>query len=325
MAPVNRIKILALACAAITVVGVVAGIKIQQSIQSPAVRMSPVVVMVDGTSKSSPQASPVFSPVSGFVSTAQPSKISVAPIVMPQDQITAQAYMVGNILTGHIYLSSHPSDVMPVASMSKLVTAITATDSISGTTTIAITPAEADVPADGSGIGAGESFSLSELLYPLLLDSSNVAAEAIASSSDRQKFMSLMSSYAWEIGMPTSHFADPSGLSPDNKASAKDIFALASYLYVYRPDILALTRIVHMDIATTSDHGSHSIDSIHPFVDDTRFIGGKTGRTPAAGETMMTILRIDSQPIVFIVMGSDYGRRQSDTNLLIQKYEDIKK
>jgi len=244
----------------------------------------------------------------------------VAPKPNPND-ITASAYIVGNVLTGKVYISSHPTGVFPVASMSKLMTAIVATGMFSATTTISITKPETDVPPDASNLQAGEMFALKDLLYPLLLASSNVAAEAIASSTGRLHFMDVMSNTAWEIGMPDTYFMDPSGLDPRNEASANDMFALARYLYTYRPDILAITRTPHMDMATTTDHESHIFDSTHPFVNDPRFIGGKTGRTPEAGETMLTILRINSQPIVFIVLHSAYGERANDTTKLIKKYE----
>jgi D-alanyl-D-alanine carboxypeptidase len=159
---------------------------------------------------------------------------------------------------------------------------------------------------------------LEEILYPLLLDSSNIAAEALASTTDRTNFLELMRSYAWEIGMSTAYFADPSGVNPHNAASAKDLFALAKYLYKYRPDILTLTRVASISVATTTEHGSHEFASIHPFVNDPNFIGGKTGRTPEAGDTMLTIMKIGGQPVAIVVLGSKYAGRAEDTSKIIE-------
>ena len=171
----------------------------------------------------------------------------------------------------------------------------------------------------------GEHFTVRELLKPLLLASSNVAAEALLSTIDRAHFLELMSNYSWEIGMPSTFFADPSGVSPRNVASAHDLFALATYLYTSRPDILEITRSVGTEIATTTEHGSHAFPSTHPFASDPRFIGGKTGRTPEAGDTMLTILRIDNQAVAIVVLGSRYEGRAADTRLLISKVENILK
>ena len=230
--------------------------------------------------------------------------------------ISAKAYIVANLETGEIYTRRNASTPLPVASMSKLVTAFAATDQYSDSTKISLTEQSMNVPLN-SDLKEGEKFALRDLLYPLLLNSSNAAAEAISLNDDRDRFMELMSSYAWEIGMPNSYFADPSGLSSKNVASAGDLVALAEYLLTYRKDILEITRNKTRDVSTTTDHDSHVFVSTHPFVDDPRFIGGKTGRTPEAGETMMTILEIDEQPIAFIVLGS--VNRAGDTRKLIEK------
>lgn len=238
-------------------------------------------------------------------------------------QITAKSYLVGNIKTGRVYAELKSDTSLPVASISKLITALAATQTYTSDKLITVTLADTQAPADGSQLIAGETFSVKELLYPLLISSSNVAAEALASSTNRDEFFNLMSSYAWEIGMPGSFFADPSGIDSRNRASAKDIFVLAQYLSKYRPDILVLTKTAKTSLATTTDHGAHTIISTHPFVSDSRFLGGKTGRTLAAGETMLTILSIKDQQIAFIVLGSDYGMREQDTKMLIAKTQDL--
>ncbi len=236
--------------------------------------------------------------------------------------LTAKAYLVGNVKTGKIYIEQNSSRAMPVASMSKLVTAFVATDMMGPTTTIIIASSTLSAPPDTSNLLAGEHFALEEILKPLLLSSSNVAAEAISlTGGNRSNFLEMMSSYAWEIGMPKSFFADPSGVSPQNIASALDLFELAKYLMFHRPDILAVTRTVETTVATTTEHGGHLVTSTHPFVKDPRFVGGKTGRTMEAGETMMTILTMDNQPIVFIILGSSYGAREEDTRILIREFE----
>lgn len=259
--------------------------------------------------------------------------------------ISARAYLVGDIKSGKIYLSSNETNAYPVASMSKLITAIVTENTLSSSSVVQITPAEAALPIDGSVLLAGERFTVSDLMYPMLISSSNVAAEALASSTSLGTFLSDMSTTAWKIGMKTAYFADPSGLNPHNLASAADMFALTRYLYESRPEILAYTRIPEKSFATTSDymatttlvsatstatttlvmsgHGAHTAISTHPFISDPRFLGGKTGRTHEAGETMLTILKINGRPTAFIVLGSGLGRRAEDTNLLIDKLDQM--
>ena len=240
------------------------------------------------------------------------------PEAVVPPRITARAYIAGNLKTGKIYEQYNSAKSLPVASMSKLITALAYLNEFPLSARITITPEEMTAPPDGSMLQAGESFSFGEIIYPLLLNSSNVAAEALASSTDRTKFLKTMSSYAWEIGMSSTYFADPSGVDPHNKASAKDLFTLALYLTKYRPDLLALTQTPKFTIATTTQHGSHTFTSTHPFINDPNFLGGKTGRTPAAGETMLTIIRIKNQPVAIIVLGSEYGTREKDTRMIME-------
>lgn len=237
----------------------------------------------------------------------------------PADTITARAYIVGDVQTGKVYIERDSAAVLPVASMSKLVTAFVATNTLEPDATVTITAADAAAPPDKSGIGKGETYTMRELLNPLLISSSNVAAEALAASIDRQKFLELMSSYAWEIGMGSTYFADPSGVSPHNEASARDLFALARYLYSSRPDILALTRTLPDPIASTTEHAAHELPPTHPFIGEPGFLGGKTGRTPEAGDTMMTILSIKGHPIAIVVLGSAYEGRADDTRILAER------
>lgn len=130
-----------------------------------------------------------------------------------------------------------------------------------------------------------------------------------------------MSSYAWEIGMPSTYFDDPTGLSPRNISSASDFFALARYLYKLRPDILAITKYPTYSLSTTTERGGHELQSTHPFVNDPNFIGGKTGRTPQARETMLTMMMVKNRPIAFIVLSSE--DRRSDTQYLINEVKRI--
>lgn len=246
-------------------------------------------------------------------------------VKLPTKEITAYSYVAGNINTGKIYLELNPNVKVPIASMSKLLTAIVATDTLAPTSIVPITENEASAPPDQSGIGSGEKYEAQELLYPLLLDSSNIAAEALADSKNRRQFLEDMTSYALEIGMPDTSFADPSGVDPRNSSSAKDFFSLSRYLSVYRPDILALTRTVRTSVASTSNHGAHEFRSIHPFVTDPRFIGGKTGRTPEARETMLTMMKINGQNIAIVILGSEIDHRASDTTMLINSLQKVVK
>jgi D-alanyl-D-alanine endopeptidase (penicillin-binding protein 7) len=308
-------RIIVVMCGCLALVGISAIIQLneQQPVADPQVRTAGVATDAEIINMDN-------GVIDGSISTTVTVPVKKTPTGIPG--LTARAYLVGNIDTGQIYLEQGGTRVLPVASMSKLVTAFVATDMLPLDTVISISSSTVEVPPDSSNLTVGEHFTLGEILQPLLLNSSNIAAEAIADSKgDRINFLDMMSSYAWEIGMPKSYFADPSGISPQNAASARDLFELSKYLVHSRPDILAITRVPEFRTSTTTEHGGHLFTSTHPFVRDPRFIGGKTGRTQEAGETMMTILKINNEPIVFIILGSSYGAREGDTRILLRELE----
>lgn len=312
----ERRSIIAVVLLAVTMIGVGSGIKLAQLEES---RRAAQALRYEVDLTAPLKAAQEFF-AENEIKIEKPAAKPAKPAAVkppPSDGISAESYLAGDIQTGKIVLEKNADKILPFASMSKLITALIATNIYDETATITITPEEINVPADASGLRAGESFTVKELLYPLLMNSSNVAGEALASSTNRVYFLKLMSDYSWEVGMPESNLADPTGLSVTNSGTARGFFGLARYLYRVRPDILAVTRTASSTVATTTGHGFHIFSNIHPFVYDPRFLGGKTGYTPEALDTMLTILKIDDKPIAFIVLRSQ--NRARDTRLLIEK------
>jgi D-alanyl-D-alanine carboxypeptidase len=260
---------------------------------------------------------PNTSPGTASTSTSQPGTRPVVAV----PKITAKSYIVGSIKTGKIYIQKNPDIVMPLASMTKILTALIATRNKVTTPDIEITAKDLEAPADESFLKLGEKYTTDEILYPLLITSSNVAAEAIADTAGRDNFSRLMSDYSQEIGMDYSAFQDPSGVSMANVSTAHDMFNLAKYIFVNEPQIISITKTPRYTISTTTDHGYHVLISTHPFVNEPTFMGGKTGYTPQAGETMVTVMDIDGDAVAFIVFNSLKGKREADTRELISRFK----
>ena len=295
----------------LTIIGISAALRIPYLVEKQETKVE------ENVAKSADD--PLIVDKSFYTDSTVNSKVDVKNTTLAPTEpiITAKAYLAGNLETKEIFFEKNSKLVLPVASMSKLITAFVITDMLPLDTKITITEEEFNVASDTSKIAVGEIYTIGELLEPLLMNSSNVAAEALASSSDRSEFIKSMESYAWEVGMPNTKFADPSGLSPNNVSTARDFFALAQYLFKSRADILRVTKIADSSISTTTEHGYHKFTNIHPFVKDPNYLGGKTGHTLEAKDTMLTIMNIDEQPIAIIVMSSDNRRR--DTALIIEK------
>ncbi|MEI6057788.1 MAG: serine hydrolase [bacterium] len=247
-----------------------------------------------------------------------PAKTEIATPVSP---ITAGAYLVGNAETGEVYVSKNTKTVGPIASISKLFTALVAQTAMDPNQTITITQRMLDVYPNAYGFSLGEKFTLSDLLYPLLVQSNNNVAEGIAQTYGYDMFIFKMNSLALSLGLTRTHFEDASGLSDSNISNAQDLFTFGRFLYTSKRPLLTLTTTYSWNFASTTEHSSHSILSTDPFIGDPHLVGGKTGRTDAAGETMLTIfnyaLNGKNYPIAIVVLHSDPGQRQNDSVRLL--------
>jgi D-alanyl-D-alanine carboxypeptidase len=245
------------------------------------------------------------------------------PVIDP-NLITSESYIVGNLKTDEIYLNFNSDKIFPIASLSKLFTALVADHIISTSTKITITKNMTNAIGDAGHLIIDEKFTANELLYPLLLESSNDAAEAIAQSFGYEKFIKNMNDFALEIGMNNTSFKDASGLNSENVSNSLDLFTLSKYFYKNEKDLLGITRTKEIVFATTTDHGYHHFFSINPFVFYKPFIGGKTGRTEEAKESMITMLNMEingnTYPISIIVLRSKYGERETDTEKILDLF-----
>ncbi len=155
----------------------------------------------------------------------------------------------------------------------------------------------------------GEEVTVYNLMFPLLMESSNEAAEAIARQLGRARFIELMNQKATAIGMNHTHFTDPSGSDAGNTSTAEDLFALSKYIYNNRSFLFKITT----GNLTTSAYGPTIYKNLSnfnkiPTVSDT-FIGGKIGKSSAANETYLGVFEVEikgeKRPIAVTLLHSD--------------------
>jgi D-alanyl-D-alanine endopeptidase (penicillin-binding protein 7) len=233
-------------------------------------------------------------------------------------RITASAYIVKDLTTGQTWTEYDSERLKPIASLTKLVTAEIARRSIPENTRIAITPAVTNTFGNTANFKAGETFTAGELMYPLLMVSSNDAAEALARSLGRAKFLKEMNDFMQEIGAYRTYFDDPSGLSPLNVSTASDMALILDWLRTNDPAILDIT-LTH----SATIRGHTWINPTH-FLSWSYYLGGKNGFTDEAGRTGASLLQLGpvqangkKDVYAIVVLGSD--DRDQDVIRLINK------
>lgn len=230
-----------------------------------------------------------------------------------EDRITADAYIVKNLSTDTVWTEYDPDRLLPVASLTKLVTAVIARRLIKPETKIEITPQIIITFGNTAGFRAGEIFTASDLLYPLLMVSSNDVAEAYARKYGRTAFIKNMNSFAQSIGAYRTYFADPSGLSKANVSTATDLALIIDWIRENDPAILALTTLKSKTIR------NHTWVNPTHFLSWSYYLGGKNGYTDEAGRTSSSLFKLgyDKDTYAVIVLGSD--NRDADVVRLINK------
>ncbi len=218
-------------------------------------------------------------------------------------KIGATAYLVGDLNTGEIILSKNKDERLPIASISKLMTALIA-NLLSNPDDIAQVSKKAlNTKGTNGELKLGEKIKTSDLLYPLLLESSNDAAETLAEYFDRDNFIAKMNQEANILEMSNTTYEDPSGLSQNNQSTVYDIFKLSGYLNKEKPDILKITN------TPSYSNKKHSWSNISQFLDNNGYFGGKSGYTDPAKQTVVSLFNLplgqtSYRPIAIILLQS---------------------
>ena len=194
----------------------------------------------------------------------------------------------------------------PIASITKLMTAIVATELGMAEQDFVLTDAMVKTEGDAGGFKTGELFTGSGLLAAMLLSSSNDAAEAFAQSYGRDAFIRRMNVKAQELRMLSTHYVDPSGLSPLNQSTPSDLYKLAGYLHATHPDILKVSRQRKATIVDLNTNRKRIVTTINEFAGQATFLGGKTGYIVEAegNGNLLSVFMYNGQPFTIIVLGS---------------------
>ena len=203
-------------------------------------------------------------------------------------QIAATSYLAADLKSNFVFAAKNPDEQVPIASLTKLMTALVAVEYVNIEKTITITP-DMIVKTSIPRLKVGQSYSLYDLLQPLLKESSNEAATAIADFFGPRYFVSLMNQTAQSIGMKHTQFVDSSGSSWGNVSTARDLFLLAQYLYDNRSFILKMTTNNNDPNAYGPSAFAGALQNFNVFADDPSFVGGKVGINGGASDTILSV------------------------------------
>ncbi|MDR3558422.1 MAG: hypothetical protein P4L61_02725 [Candidatus Pacebacteria bacterium] len=241
--------------------------------------------------------------------------------------LTASEYLVLDLHSGAILEYKDIDRVVPVASLTKLVTAEVSRQLMAPDKEITITDAMLAAYGSNGHLREGEEISASELLYPLFLVSSNDSAEALAQgyeadpTKSRKDFIRAMDDWVHSIGAYHTDFYDPSGLSSLTVSTARDQMAILEWIHKNDPALLAITQLrsatVRLHTWTNSTH----------FMNLSNYVGGKDGFIPEAGQTADSLFSAggnttaSSSPARYLIVVLGSQNRDNDVLFLLKKVQ----
>jgi D-alanyl-D-alanine carboxypeptidase (penicillin-binding protein 5/6) len=148
-------------------------------------------------------------------------------------RIAAKAAVLEDMRTGQVLYQRAATQKRPIASLTKIMTALLTLQRSSLSDVITIDRETAHTPPSNLNLKVGERLSVRDLLYGLLLSSANDAAVALAEhvSGSVSPFVGLMNRTARSLGMRHTHFASPNGLADSGYSTAHDLAVLTGDAY----------------------------------------------------------------------------------------------
>ncbi len=232
---------------------------------------------------------------------------------------SAPSAFVADLATGSVLFAKDPHRVLPIASLTKLVTAMVFLDQKPDFNQT-LTYQAGDFDQQSTPVfSAGEQLSYGDVFKSMLVGSVNASANALARVTlGKEKFVAAMNNKMRELGLKSPVFVEPSGLDPANQADAADIAAIIATATGY-PQIREADALPMIVVHGKLTNKTYSIKStnllLESFLNKKPYsvVVAKTGSLPQAGYCMAQVTRNDNgHEVVAVELGNDnhFGRFQ---------------
>ena len=242
-----------------------------------------------------------------LLSLAATLSLAVAAAAAPPP-VVAEAYVVQNAGTGEVLAERDPRERLPMASITKLMTALVALERASPDEVVTVTAGAARIGESTINLRPGERLTVGDLLRAALIQSANDAANAVAAhvGGTVPRFVGLMNARARSLGLTDTHFVNPDGLdAPGHVSSARDLTKLAR-VAMRQPFIRDTVKLVDATAAGRRLHTWNDLLTSVPTV-----FGVKTGHTNGAGWSQVAAARGGGVTIYATLLG---GETRSERN-----------
>ncbi len=225
------------------------------------------------------------------------------PVTSPA--LRAEAYLLVDAATGQILASRGTDTARPMASTTKVMTALLVLESLDPSDMVTVSPAAAAVGEESLALRAGEQLTVEQLLQGILVKSANDGAVALAEAvaGSEAAFVVRMNERAAELGMEHTRYANPYGLDdPEHHTSVEDL----AHLWTQAMRLPAFQGLVTTAEASLPGGGpNRSFDTSNKLLGTyTWMVGGKTGFTNNAGRCLVASSERGGRRLISVVLGA---------------------
>ncbi|MBP6885687.1 MAG: D-alanyl-D-alanine carboxypeptidase [Candidatus Pacebacteria bacterium] len=251
---------------------------------------------------------------------AEPAYAPIRNTAIREPALSAGAALLLDGDTGRLLMSKNSTSRVPIASLTKLVSAVVATELFSPQEVVTIASGSVRVDGIKASLHIGERMSVHDLVVMMLVESSNDAAAALSAYAQERgiDFVVAMNDLAQRLGMEQCTFLDPAGLNDAALCTADNLSKLIRYVMKEQQPLLAITAIKKATIFSSDEAYVHDLVNTNELLGgDEGVYGGKTGFTDGALGCLIALVNLpgNNGTLISIVLGSQ--SRFSDTSALI--------
>ncbi|TNI28547.1 D-alanyl-D-alanine endopeptidase [Aeromonas veronii] len=222
--------------------------------------------------------------------------------------LNSAAFVVANHRTGEVISEHNGNRVMPIASLTKLMTALVVLDAnLRLNETLTVTNADIDrIKGTGSRLAIGSKLSRAEMLHIALMSSENRAASALARHypGGQRAFVEAMNAKARMLGMWNTRYADSTGLNPRNVSTAQDLAKLAAAAASY--PLIRQYSTDEQSYVRTNKRQLHYLNSNRLIREGQwEFTLSKTGYIREAGRCLVLGTKVNREPVIMVLLNAE--------------------
>lgn len=263
-----------------------------------------------------------------IVSDTKLVSIPVSRNALKPPEVSAKALLVRDIGSGVVMLEKNSSAKLPMASLTKLMTALVVMENASLDEEVEIKNSDLSVVPYRVNFSPSEKLTIRDLLTAMLVSSANDAALSLArhTMGSTENFVKAMNDKARDLRMASTSFSNPVGIdNPEHYSTAADLSRLAQEFMNYA-ELLDIVKMKSAVISTVSGRQKIKLYSTNKLLlENASVVGLKTGYTAEAGGSLIVLVNRQSEsalPVKYysIMLGSD--DREEETSLIMKWIED---